>query len=167
MGDVNSQVRGGWGSRTPIFAGVLTVGVLALANVPGLSFAAQLRAHAARSLRTTDFAKLRYNQHKSSGSWLYEEGSATGTLPGGMRVYANIGPTLTATFTIYARGGTIKGHASAKPHGSGRYESFAGSLTATGGTGRYSHAHGRAGFYGVLNRLNYDMTVQTTGTLSY
>jgi hypothetical protein len=150
-----------------MLAGMVAISVLAFACVHDAPAGAQPRARTARSLQTTDFAKLRYNQHKSSGSWLYEEGTATGTLPGGMHVYANIGPTLTATFTIYARGGTVRGHASAKPHGSGRYESFAGSLTATGGTGRYSHAHGHAGFYGVLNRLNYAMTVQTTGTLSY
>jgi hypothetical protein len=164
MGAIRTASRRGSAS---MLAGVVAMSVLAFASVHDASAGAQPRARTARSLKTTDFAKLRYNQRKSSGSWLYEEGTATGTLPGGMRVYANIGPTLTATFTIYAHGGTIRGHASAKPHGSGRYESFAGSLTATGGTGRYSHAHGHAGFYGVLNRLNYAMTVQTTGTLSY
>lgn len=148
-------------------AGMLAVGTLALMSMADTPASAQPRAHAARSLKTSDFAKLHYVERKSSGSWLYEEGPATGTLPGSMRVYANIGPTLTATFTIYARGGTIRGRASAKPHGSGRFESFAGSLVATGGSGRYANAHGRAGFYGVLNRLNYAMTVQTTGTLSY
>jgi hypothetical protein len=61
----------------------------------------------------------------------------------------------------------LDGHARAAPHGSGRYESFHGWLLATGGTGSYSHARGRAGFYGVLDRKTYNMTVQTIGTLSY
>jgi hypothetical protein len=128
---------------------------------------AKVLGRSARVLRTTDDASLRYVEHRSSGSRLFEEGTASGTLPCEMHVYANIGPTFTASFTLFARGGTIVGHASAIPHGTGKYESFAGSLVATGGTGSYVHAHGRAGFYGVLNRLTYAMTVQTTGTLLY
>jgi hypothetical protein len=85
-----------------------------------------------------------------------------------MLAHFNIGPAVSASFTIYVRGGgTIKGYGTGSPHGSGTYESFAGSLKATGGTGRYSHAHGHAGLYGVFNRRTYAITVQTTGRLSY
>jgi hypothetical protein len=119
----------------------------------------------AGSVDATDTAHLHYV--RSSGSLLFEEGSVSGTLPGSMHVDCNIGSSVTASFTIYARGGTIKGRGSAVPHGSGIYESFAGSLVATGGTGRYAHAHGRAGFYGLFNRKTYALTVQTTGKLSY
>lgn len=84
-----------------------------------------------------------------------------------MRAHLNINATFTASFTLYVHGGTLTGHGSAKPHGSGRYESFGGTLTITGGTGRYAHAHGRGGLYGVFDRSNYNVTVQTTGTLSY
>jgi hypothetical protein len=84
-----------------------------------------------------------------------------------MRVRFNVGATFTGSFTIYTHAGTIKGHGSATPHGSGAYESFAGSLIATGGTGRYAHAHGRAGLYGTFNRNNYALLVQTRGTLLY
>jgi hypothetical protein len=146
---------------------ILAVVVLAPATLPDPATSMQFRARMARMLRATDTAKLRYIQSRSSGSELFEEGPATGTLPGRMRVYANLGPTLTATFTIYARHGTIVGHASATPHGSGRYESFGGSLVPSGGTGSYAHAHGRTGFYGIIDRLTFSMTVQTTGTLSY
>ena len=40
-------------------------------------------------------------------------------------------------------------------------------MSITRGTGRYVHAHGSGGFYGVLNRKTYALTVQTTGRLSY
>jgi hypothetical protein len=123
------------------------------------------RAHAARKLKASDTAHLHYIS--ASGSLLYEEGAATGTLPGRMRVHLNVGATFTGSFTIYTPGGSIRGHGSANPHGSGVYESFAGSLVATGGTGRYTHAHGRAGLYGTFNRNNYALLVQTTGTLLY
>jgi hypothetical protein len=150
----------------------LAASFVAVAALAWISFSSQTagalqEAHATRVLRSSDMAKLHYIESKSSGSHLFEEGSASGTLPGSMHVYANIGPTLTATFTIFTHGGTIVGRASATPHGSGRYESFAGSLVATGGSGSFAHAHGRAGFYGVLNRLTYGMVVQTTGTLLY
>jgi hypothetical protein len=123
------------------------------------------RAHAARSLRASDTAHLRYVS--ASGSLLFEAGRATGTLPGAMRVHFDVGAILSGSFTIDTRGGTIKGHGSAKPHGSGEYESFAGSLTVTGGSGEYAHAHGTAGLYGTFDRETYALLVQTTGTLSY
>ncbi|HEY7893058.1 MAG TPA: hypothetical protein VIC05_12690 [Solirubrobacteraceae bacterium] len=120
---------------------------------------------AARTLKATDTAHLHYIH--TSGSMLYETGSASGTLPGRMRADVNVGATISGTFTIYIRGGTIRGHGSATPHGSGVYESFAGSLVATGGTGRYRHAHGRAQLYGTFNRNNYSLVIQTAGTLLY
>lgn len=124
-------------------------------------------ARAARALKASDEAHLHYIKHKSSSTRLYEEGTAHGTLPGSMRAYCSLGATFKANFTIYTSGGTIIGHGSAAPHGGGLYESFAGSLIVTGGTGRYAHAHGRAGLYGTFNRRTYALTVQTTGSLSY
>jgi hypothetical protein len=119
----------------------------------------------ARSVKATDTAHLRYVS--ASGSLLREEGKATGTLPGSMRASVNVGATISGNFTIYTRGGSIKGHGSATPHGSGVYESFAGSVTVTGGTGRYAHAHGHTRLYGTFNRNTYALVIQTTGTLSY
>ncbi|HEY5262200.1 MAG TPA: hypothetical protein VIJ33_08815 [Solirubrobacteraceae bacterium] len=122
-------------------------------------------AHSARALDATDTGRLHYV--KSSGSLLLEEGMAQGTLPGSMRASCNLGATVSASFTIYTHGGTIKGHGTATPHGSGIYESFAGTLTVTGGTGRYAHARGHAGLYGTFDRRTYALTLQTTGSLSY
>jgi hypothetical protein len=122
-------------------------------------------ARAAHSLSATDTAHLHYIS--ASGSLLFEEGRATGTLPGSMRVHFSVGSTLSGSFTIYTRGGTIVGHGSAKPHGAGVYESFTGSILVTGGSGRYAHAHGRGGLYGTFDRENYALVLQTTGTLSY
>lgn len=123
-------------------------------------------ARAVHTLNATDTAHLHYI--RASGSLLYEEGPATGTLPGTMRAHVNIGPTTTGTFTIYLRsGGTINGHGTGTMHGIGVYASFSGTLTATGGTDRYIHAHGHAGLYGTFDRKNYDLLVQTTGRLAY
>ncbi len=147
-------------------ASVLAGTLGAAAQPPGASRAGSGAARiASRVLNATDTAHLHYVN--SSGAELFEEGSAAGSLPGKMRLHGEVGPTLTADFTVYVRGGTIDGRGTAKAHGTGRYESFAGSLAVTGGTGRYAHAHGHAGFYGVFDRQTYALTVQTTGRLLY
>jgi len=120
---------------------------------------------AARALRATDRAALHYVS--ASGSLLYEEGRASGTLAGRMKVHLLLGSILRGNFTIYLRSGSIKGRGQGVPHGSGVYESFAGWLVITGGTGRYSHASGRARLYGTFNRNTYALLVQTTGTLGF
>ena len=127
--------------------------------------AARAHARAARTLKATDTAHLRYVS--ASGSRLLEEGAAGGTLPGKMRASVSVGATISGSFTIYAKGGTITGHGQATPRGSGVYESFSGTVTVTGGSGRYVHARGHTGLYGTFDRDNYALVIQTTGTLSY
>ena len=129
------------------------------------AYAPPARAHAAHVLKATDTAHLHYVS--ASGALLFDEGKATGTLPGRMRVHLNLGTTFTGSFTIYASGGSIEGRGSAAPHGSGTYESFSGTLTVTGGTGRYVHAHGRGRLYGTFDRENYALVIETTGSLTY
>ncbi len=122
-------------------------------------------AHAARSLNATDTAHLHYIS--SSGSSVIEEGVASGKLPGRVKVRMEVNATVSASFTIYASGGTLVGHGSGALHSSGAYASFGGTMSITHGTGRYSHAHGHGGFYGAINRKTFAATVQTTGTLAY
>jgi hypothetical protein len=110
-------------------------------------------------------AKLRYV--RSSGSTLVEEGPVSGGLAGHMRATLRLGATFTGSFTFYTKRGEIKGHGTAHPHGSGRYESFAGTDVMTGGSGRYAHAHGRGSMYGTFDRKTYEVTIQTRGMLDY
>lgn len=124
-------------------------------------------ARVARTMHTTDEAHLLYIRSRSAGSHLFEEGTADGTLPGCVIAKCNLGATFTANVTISTPAGIIRGHGIATPHASGIYESFSGTLTITGGTGRYAHAHGHAGLYGLFNRRTYNLIVQTTGSLSY
>jgi hypothetical protein len=152
---------------TAVMCGALATACMATAtqHAPAYASGSAPRAYAAHLLNATDTAHLRYVS--SSGSLLFDEGKATGTLPGNMRVHLDLGTTFTGTFTIYASGGTIKGHGSAAPHGSGTYESFSGTLTVTGGSGRYAHAHGHGGLYGTFDRDNYALVIKTTGSLTY
>lgn len=130
------------------------------------------RAAAARALNVTDTAEL----HKTgeAGASIIDQGKAKGTLPGNVRVAFNVGVAVSATFSITTHSGSISGHGSGtlneakhKPGHINIYASFGGTMKVTHGTGRYAHAHGTGGFYGVINRENYSVTLQTTGTLSY
>jgi hypothetical protein len=103
----------------------------------------------------------------SSGSTLFEEGRASGALPGSMRAVIELGPVLRGSFTLYTRNGQVRGRGTATPHGTGRYESFGGTVTIIGGTGRYAHAHGSDGLYGSLDRRTLNVKVQTRGHFHY
>jgi hypothetical protein len=127
--------------------------------------AARGTAHAARSFNVSDKAQL--HCVRESGSDLVEEGEATGDLPGRVRAQFNVGATVYASFSIFTQYGSISGRGSSKLGGTGVWGSFGGVITVTRGTGRYSHAHGHAGLYGVINRRTYASNVQTTGTLGY
>jgi len=142
--------------------------VPALANLASEASAAPAAAQAARSASVNDEARL--HLVKASGSVLTDEGTARGGFPGKVRVRFtyNGNPTVTAQITIYGQTGTILAH------GSGRLSSptsaspsFKGTLTISGGTGRYSHAHGSGEMFGVFYRRSYAITVQTRGVLHY
>jgi hypothetical protein len=122
-------------------------------------------AYAARSTSVNDTAHLRLL--KAIGSLLIEEGSAGGTLPGKANVRMTVGSSVSATFSIATRAGTIYGNGSASLHSTGRYASFGGRLSVSRGTGRYAHARGSGKLYGVIDRRTDAVTVQTIGTLRY
>ena len=110
-------------------------------------------------------AHLRYLTAK--GAYLLEEGSASGPLAGTVKARVRFTADISGSFEFYPHGGSISGYGSAKLHESGTYVSFGGTVTITGGTGRYAHAHGGGGLYGVYNRRTLALTIQTTGSLSY
>jgi len=146
------------GRRAP-YASLGPLIALAIALGAGASGATGADLHA------TDTAKLHYVG--AVGEEVYETGSASGTLPGSIRVHMIFASTFSGSFAIYTRGGRIDGHGKARPHGEGVYESFAGTLIVTGGTGRYRRAHGTTHLYGTFNRENYALTIQTAGTLRF
>jgi hypothetical protein len=125
-------------------------------------------AHAARVLNVHDEGRLHYV--RSSGEVIIDEGHASGSFPGLVKVrfLYNGEPTVSARFTISGSGGSIYAH------GTGRLSSptspapsFHGSFTVTGGSGRYAHAHGGGALYGVYFRRSYALTVQAAGKLPY
>jgi hypothetical protein len=155
-------VRGSY--RSPPAAGLLLL--FAILSTAGAAQAT--RAHSAGSLRVKDEGHLRLV--KSSGSVLYDEGAARGTLPGTVKVrfLYNGSPSVGAQITISGHAGSIQARGSGKmSNPNSASPSFKGALTITSGSGRYAHAHGSGAFYGVFYRRSYGMTVQTEGTLHY
>lgn len=150
---------------------------LALAAMSGLlastALAARTRsppilARAARTVSVNDSGQL--TRVHASGEIITEGGEVSGTLPGTAKVRLDIGAeVVTASFRITVPGvGSIVGHASAKLSSPGRHASFRGTLSVTGGTGRYARARGTGMLYGVIERRYDLLTVQTReGTLHY
>lgn len=138
---------------------------IALIGAADSTAASRTGAYAARTLNGAATAHL--HLVKANGSRLDEEGPVTGALPGTMRAVLTTGDVFSGNFTINTKGGAIDGHGRATTHESGRYQTFSGSITVTGGSGRYSHAHGRTALSGTFDRRTYAMVIQTTGTLSY
>lgn len=153
--------------RTAAITVLATLAASAISMSAAESSAArhQPAAHTAGSINGTATAHL--HLVKPNGSQLKEEGPVTGALPGSMSAVITTGKALTGNFTIHTHGGSIYGTGRAAPHGTGRYQSFSGTLTITGGNGRYSHAHGHAGLSGTFDRRTYALLIQTTGRFSY
>lgn len=151
----------------PLGAVALPLGAVAAArgSAGGASRGSRPAAHAARTLDGTDTADL-HLVHQDE-SVLEEEGSAKGALPGRMKASLTVGSVFHGTCTIYTSQGSITGHGTATPHGTGRYQSFSGTLSVTGGTGLYRHIHGSTGLYGTFDRRTFALVVQTKGRLSY
>jgi stage V sporulation protein SpoVS len=137
-------------------------------TIAALGAAAILTAAAALASAHTFDANDEAHLHliHASGSMLTEEGHATGTISGTIKANFDVQATITSTFTIYTHNGSITGHGTGTLHSTSTYSSFGGSLTATSGTGRYKHVHGKGGFYGTVDRNNFAIVVQTTGQLS-
>ncbi len=143
-----------------------------LVLVAGLLAVATTRAPAASATRAARVLSINDTGHlhllNASGSVFLEEGSVSGTLPGTVKVRLVIGGSVTASFTIQARGGgSITGSGSAVLHSTKRYSSFGGSLEVNRGTGSYGHVNGSGKLFGVIDRLTHALTVQTIGQLHY
>jgi hypothetical protein len=125
-------------------------------------------AHVARVVSVRDEGRLHYI--KSSGSVIIDEGHASGTFPGWVKVRFSYDgePTVGARFTIYGAAGSISAHGTARLSSpTSPSPSFHGTMTITGGTGRYAHIHGGGELYGVYYRRSYALTVQAIGKLPY
>jgi len=147
---------------------VLTVGATTLAGIGTSGATGQVVARAAHSVSVKDEGRLKLV--KASGSVLTDEGPATGTVPGRVRVrfIYNGDPSVSAQITIYGYAGTILAHGSGRlSNPTSSSPSFKGTLAISGGSGRYASARGGGEMFGVFYRRSYAITVQTRGVLHY
>jgi len=154
---------------TAALATLLIAGAVAVSTAGSSAAERDSAARAARALEGTATAHL--SLLEANGSELIESGKVSGALSGRMRADLHTGAVFAGSFTISTHAGSIRGRGTARPSEESRgtrYESFRGTLVVKGGTGRYAHAHGTAGLYGVFDSRKETLIVQTTvGTLTY
>jgi hypothetical protein len=125
-------------------------------------------ARAARVVSVHDEGHLRFVS--GAGSALIDEGAASGTLPGRVRLQFSYsgGSIVSAQFTVRGSGWSIRAAGRVTlSNATSPSPSFRGSLRILGGTGRYAHATGSGELFGVFYRRSYALTVQAIGKLTY
>ncbi len=125
------------------------------------------RARSARAVSLNETGNLRLISKR--GFTLNEQGSATGTLSGSIHVRLTIvsSKRVKAEVSISHNGGSISGEATASFHRSNGSASFSGSLSVSGGTGSYAHAHGSGlSFDGTIQNSNDAIAVHLGGSIS-
>ena len=125
------------------------------------------QAGSARTVSLREAGNLRLTSKR--GFTLNEQGSATGTLSGTLHVRLTIVSSnhVKAEVSISRNGGSISGEATASYHRSNGSASFSGSLSVSGGTGSYAHAHGSGlSFGGTIQNSNDAIAVHLGGSIS-
>lgn len=125
------------------------------------------RAHAARSVYLREVGHLRYL--RGNESTLYEHGNASGTFHGPVTAQLRISAErVSAVFTIYPRGGSVTGRASARFIIKGHTGYYGGTLNIVHGTGVYRHASGKKiGISGTIDRYSFALLVKANGWIKY
>jgi hypothetical protein len=144
---------------------IVALACQALIGAQAMASGNTIGAHSASALNGTATARL--HLIRSEGSQLIEAGPVSGVLNGSATARVHAGAVFSGTFTIHTRAGSITGHGSATPHGTGRYQSFSGSFVAIAGRARYARVRGTGGLYGVFDRRSDSVVIQITGKLSY
>jgi hypothetical protein len=126
------------------------------------------RARVARTLSFQESGRLSL-VGKPHGYTLYERGTATGTAAGSIYVRLTAVSTsrVTAEVSIYPRGGSIVGYATANYRTGSTTASFNGSMSVSRGSGSYAHVRGSGlSFSGTIQRNNDAIAVRVSGSLS-
>jgi hypothetical protein len=150
---------------------LLTAALAAIAGTATSNAVAWRSTPAARAARTLTF-NISASLHLVglAGHVLNEKGSFTGTQSGTIAIrFTSVSSTSgNATFAAYSsKGGSVSGRASTKGHVVGATVYFTGTITVTGGTGRWAHASGRnLHFSGTVDRHNFHATAHIQGTIN-
>jgi hypothetical protein len=148
----------------------VTVVLGAIAGVTGASIASGSAGPLAAAARTESF-NINSTLHLvgKAGHVLNEQGTFSGTQSGTIAIrFTSVTSTSgEATFVAHPSGGTVSGRTSTKGEVVGSHVYFSGSMTITGGTGKWAHASGHGlGFSGVVDRQNFHATTHMSGHIS-
>jgi hypothetical protein len=101
----------------------------------------------------------------SAGASILEQGHGWGSFDCGVSIRLTVSGTLvTASYTAYPHGGSLRGQARAYIHSASRAQaSYSGTIWLHGGSGAYAGASGSASFDGTINRKTYAMTLHISG----
>jgi hypothetical protein len=149
-----------------IVLGLSGVMALAAGQAPAASMAPTASARMARAVHVREEGQLHFLS--DNATTIIDTGRIHGTIPGVARVdfIYNGSPEVRATFIIRGPGGTIRGRARGRLSDPvSPAPSFRGSLSITGGSGRYARTHGGGELFGVFHRHGYGLTFQAIGTL--
>ena len=125
-------------------------------------------APAASSMKVTEHVALKLV--KRTGASKFEHtGRATGTVAGSVRSVTVLSHSvvLHATVTINTRRGKLRLKVDGRARTLELRTKFNGTATIDGGTGRYAHARGTGTFAGVVNRLTWAATIDSSGSFTY
>jgi hypothetical protein len=105
--------------------------------------------------------------HHTGTQNLVEQGIASGTVPGSLKAHIYLYyAEASVSFTAYSKGGTFSGRGTLAYYVSGGSGHFTGTVSISGGTGRYSHARGsRLLLSGIMTRKTFAISLQVTGSL--
>lgn len=123
----------------------------------------------ARVVRLEEHGRLKI--YSERGATLIERGTAYGTYTATMVADLTIrSKSVTAVVTIYPRGGSITGSASATYRIVRNLGYFGGTLNLDHGAGRYSHVaevnHKPLGISGIINRYTLEVEVKASGEVT-
>lgn len=140
----------------------------AIGSLAALAATAGLAAAPAHAKTIKVVEHVRLGLVRQSGSTLDLRGTARGTLSGDVLARFDVRLlSVTGLVTIYPKGGgslsfSVAGHA----RSTAVRARFSGSVTVTGGSGRWAGAKGRGSFNGVVNRRTWAATATVRARIS-
>jgi hypothetical protein len=146
--------------------GVAVLGAVACASIPGALAARTPRVAAAGKMKEHVTLKI----VKRTGSTKFEHaGRATGTVQGPVvsKITLSHSVVLRGTVTIDSSHGKLRLKVDGRARSIAVRTKFNGTATVVSGTGRYAHASGKGTFTGVVNRTNWNATIDASGSMTF
>lgn len=148
---------------------IATLGLVLVLAVATVALAPSASGHERRRQRQVVHNTTYLHLVGPPGIEISEEGRCVGTNPGtGSSHLKFSGGNLSGSWLLHTHGGTVKGRTKGAVKGPSARPlvEFAGTVTITGGTGRFVNASGKLRLTGTIRRSNYAIVEETSGRIS-